>query len=91
MPEITREQFIDAMEVVWGELKYQDKLPRRTESDEPKDPGAFATLGRVYLRQLEIAWALNEGNEISLPFLRKLAAIFVRSMIYCGIRERDVA
>lgn len=48
----------------------------------------FATLGRVYLRKLEDEWAGSAGDEKALPHLRKLGAIFVRGMIYCGIRRR---
>lgn len=84
---ITREQFDAACEAVWSELEYQNSLPRRTE-DEAKDPQGFATLGRVYLRRLEDAWADHPGTEPSLPVLRKLAAIFVRGMVYCGVRAR---
>lgn len=85
---ITEEQFNEAVEALWGEIQYQNSLDRRTEAGEAKDPAAFATLGRVYLRRLEDAWADNRGNEESLPYLRKVAAIFVRGMIYNGVRYR---
>ena len=84
---VTRAEFNDACEAVWTEIEYQNNLPRRTD-DEAKEPAGFATLGQVYLRRLEDTWADNAGTEKSLPFLRKLAAIFVRGMIYCGIRGR---
>ncbi len=85
---ITREQFSHAMEAIWSEIQYQDRLPRRTD-DEAKEPAGFATLGRVYLRRLEDTWADNAGTESSLPILRKIAAIFVRGMVYSGIRYRE--
>jgi hypothetical protein len=87
---ITKEQFHDAAAALWTEIEYQNGLARRTEEGEGKDPAAFATLGRVYLRRLEEAWANSAGNEEALPFLRKLAAIFIRGMIYNGITYREV-
>lgn len=89
MPAVTREQFNEAVEAVWGEIIYQNSLPRRTEEGEGKDPAGFAVLGRVYLRQLEVAWTYGEGNEDALHQLRKLAAIFVRGMVYNGVRHRE--
>lgn len=85
---VTREQFDAACEAVWTELQYQDALPRRT-ADEAADPQGFATLGRVYLRRLEDAWADHPGTGPALPVLRKLAAIFLRGMVYCGITRRE--
>lgn len=85
---VTRNQFDAAVDAIWSEIEYQDNLPRRTEEGEAKGPEGFATLGRRYLRKLEDAWADNAGNEASLPELRKLATIFTRGMIYCGIRRR---
>jgi hypothetical protein len=84
---VTREEFDKAAEAVWSEIEYQNTLPRRTE-DEAKEPAGFFTLGEVYLRRGEDAWADNAGTEACLPGLRKLAAIFTRGMIYCGIRSR---
>jgi hypothetical protein len=84
---VTKEEFKIACDAVWSEIEYQNNLPRRTD-DEAKEPAGFATLGRVYLSRLEAAWSDNAGTEASLPFLRKLAAIFIRGMIYCGIRAR---
>lgn len=87
---VSREQFDAACEAVWTEIEYQNGLERRT-GDEAKEPAGFFTLGQVYLRRGEDAWADNAGTEACLPSLRKLAAIFVRGMVYCGIRERKVA
>jgi hypothetical protein len=84
---VTRSEFNAACDAVWSEIQYQNSLPRRT-GDEAKDPASFATLGRVYLRRLEDVWADNPGVEEALPSLRKLAAIFIRGMIYSGIRYR---
>lgn len=86
--KVTRAQFDQACEAVWSEIQYQNELPIRTEENEAKEPAAFATLGRVYLRRLEEAWSNDAGIEAALPFLRKLAAIFTRGMIYSGIRYR---
>jgi hypothetical protein len=86
---ISREEFDEAVRAVWSEIEYQNGLPRRTEDSEAKGPEGFATLGRVYLRRLEDSWSDNPGNEKSLPFLRKLAGIFIRGMIYNGIRFRQ--
>jgi hypothetical protein len=88
MSNITREQFNEAVEALWAEIEYQNALTRRTLTSEAKDVQGFATLGRVYLRQLESDWALNEGDELALNTLRKVAGIFVRGMIVCGVRKR---
>jgi hypothetical protein len=85
---ITREEFDAACEAVWSEVEFQDLLPRRTDC-EAKDVQGFATLGRVYLREMEDLWASSAGSEQALPSMRKLAAIFVRGMAYCGIRHRE--
>jgi hypothetical protein len=87
---VTREEFDKAVEAVWSEIEYQNTLPRRTD-DEAADPPGFFTLGNVYLRRGEDAWSDNSGTEACLPSLRKLAAIFVRGMIYCGVRSRAAA
>lgn len=96
---ITREQFAQVTDALWSEIAYQNNLDRRTD-DEAKDVPGFATLARRYLRKLEDSWADNpgelqpEGNTTvtaSLHDLRKLAAIFVRAMIYCGVRSRPTA
>lgn len=95
---ITREQFDKAMDALWSELEYQNGLDRRTD-DEAKDVPGFATLGRRYLRMLEDHWADYGGSmqpegQVQVPAalddLRKLTAIFLRGMIYCGIRQRIV-
>ena len=95
--EISREEFMDACAALWSELQYQNTLPRRTK-DEATDVPGFATLGRVYLRKLEDAWSstageIQEDGSIQVPEalhgLRKVAAIFVRAMIYNGIRCRE--
>jgi hypothetical protein len=80
-------QFVRAMAAVWSEIRYQNELDWRTE-DEAKSPADFATLGHRYLRKLEDDWSDNAGIEKSLPNLRKLSAIFVRGMIYNGVRFR---
>jgi hypothetical protein len=87
---VTREDFDKACDAVWSEIEYQNNLPRRTD-DEAKEPAGFFALGRVYLRRGEDAWADNAGTEACLPSLRKLAAIFIRGMIYCGVRFRSAA
>jgi len=90
---VSKEEFDAATQAIWSELQYQDHLPRRTD-DEAKEPAGFATLGRRYLRHLEDHWADQPGTddppvvEDALNDLRKLAAIFIRGMIYCGIRMR---
>ena len=99
---ISRFEFDQAVEALWEELQYQDGLPRRTD-DEAKDVPGFLTLGRRYQRAAENAWADNPGEYVSeaamsnpsgiavpaaLHGLRKLAAIYVRGMIYCGIVRR---
>lgn len=85
---VTDAEFADAMDAIKGELEYQDGLDRRT-SEEAKDPPGFFTLARVYLRRGENAWADTAGNELALHGLRKVAAICVRGMVYCGVRYRD--
>jgi len=85
---VTREQFMEACEAVWSEIEYQNSLERRT-GDEAKEPAGFFTLGHVYLNRGEALWADNAGTEACLPSLRKLAAIFVRGMVYCGITYRE--
>jgi hypothetical protein len=92
---INREEFNQAVEAVWSEIQYQDNLPRRTD-DEAKDVPAFATLGRRYLRLLEDHWADQPGTgnppvvEDALNDMRKIGTVFIRGMIYCGIRRRIV-
>ena len=86
---VTREEFNEAVEAVWSEIEYQNNLPRRTD-DEAKEPAGFFTLGRRYIRLGEDLWADNAGTEPCLPSLRKLAAIFVRGMVYCGVRKRTM-
>jgi hypothetical protein len=86
--KVTREQFDLACEAVWSEIEYQNNLPIRTESDEAKDIPGFLTLGRRYLRSAEDKWSDNAGIGPSKPFLRKLAAIFIRAMIYVGFDHR---
>lgn len=87
---VTRQEFAAAVNALWTEIEYQNNLPRRTD-DEAKEPAAFATLGRRYLRKLEDDWADQPGPvvEDALHDLRKLSAIFLRGMIYCGIRDRE--
>jgi len=87
---VSKDEFMAAAEALWGELQYQDNLPRRTD-DEAKEPAAFATLGRRYMRKLEDHWADQPGPVVEdcLHDMRKLAAVFVRGMIYCGIRSRS--
>jgi hypothetical protein len=97
MPKyVSRAEFDKACEALWTEIEYQNSLPRRTE-DEAKDVAGFATLGRRYLRKLEDNWADKPGTmspegtvvvEDALHDLRKLSTIFLRGMIYCGIRKR---
>ena len=84
---VTEDEFLEAMRAVRGELNYQDGLERRTE-DEAKDPAGFFTLARRYLRKGEDEWADNPGPELALHALRKIAAIAIRGMIYCGVRHR---
>lgn len=84
---VNRTEFNEAIEAVWSEIEYQNDLLRRTD-EEAKEPSGFFSLARVYLRRGEDAWADNAGIEKSLPFLRKLSAIFIRGMVYCGIRYR---
>ena len=93
---VSREEFDIACEAIWSEIEYQNNLDRRT-GDEAKDVASFATLGRVYLRKMEDNWSSkaavqqDSGNTAvteCLHDLRKLSAIFVRGMIYCGIKHR---
>lgn len=82
------EELQNAIDAIKGEIEYQDRLARRTP-DEALDVPGFLTLARRYLRRAEDAWADNTGSEESLHEVRKLAAIMVRSMVYCGVRHRD--
>ena len=85
---VTREEFDAACEALWSEIVYQDNLPRRTD-DEAADVPGFATLARRYLRKVEDDWADQPGPvEDALDGFRKLGAIFVRGMVYCGVRHR---
>lgn len=91
--EVTRQDFDEAMDALWGELQYQDALPRRT-NDEAKDVPGFLTLARRYERKVEDAWADNPSEPVSgqvfeaLDGLRKVAAIYVRAMVYNGVVRR---
>jgi len=95
---ITREEFDQACEAVWSEIEYQNSLPRRT-ADEARTVPGFITLARVYLDRTAVAWTdhagvenKGHGQDVVVPEalhgLRKVAAILVRGMIYCGIRPR---
>lgn len=93
---VTRAEFDKAVEAVWTELEYQNSLYKRTD-DEAKDVPGFLTLGRRYMRKVEDVWADVPGTPQSdgtvvVPEaedgLRKLAAIFLRAMIYTHIRPR---
>lgn len=87
---VSRDDFDEAVEALWSELQYQDSLPRRTD-DEAKDIPGFLTLARRYERKIEDDWADQAGNpqvEDAVHGLRKVAAIFVRAMVYNGIRFR---
>ena len=90
---VSREEFDEAVEALWTELQYQDGLSIRT-ADEAKDVPGFLTLARVYLSETEKQWAHNPGVgeppqvEEALNGLRKCAAIFVRAMVYNGVRNR---
>ena len=88
MKTITDQDFKQVMDAVRGELRYQDSLPRRTEDGEAQTPPGFMTLTRRYLRKAEDDWADNAGSELALHGLRKVAAIAIRGMRYCGIRHR---
>jgi hypothetical protein len=85
---VSREEFNIAVDAVWSEIEYQNSLAIRTDEDEALTPPGFFTLLNVYLRKGEVAWTDNAGTEPCLPFLRKLAGIAIRGMIYCGIRYR---
>lgn len=94
---ITRHEFDEASEALWSELQYVDNLSRRTD-DEAKDVPGFLTLLRRYIRLAEDHWSDNPGTtqpdgtvqvESALHDLRKLSAITLRGMIYCGVRKRD--
>lgn len=93
--KVTRGEFDVVCDAIWSEIEYQNNLPKRTP-DEAKDVPAFATLGRRYLRLLEDHWADNPAEQAvegwvvtsALNDLRKLAAVFVRAMAYCGVRKR---
>jgi hypothetical protein len=94
---VSREEFDQVVEALWSEIEFQNNLPIRTD-DEAKDVAGFLTLGRAYLRKTEDIWTNNPGElqedgSVQVPEalngLRKLAAIFVRGMIYNGIRKRD--
>ena len=90
---VTRAEFDAACEALWSEIQYQDGLRRRTD-DEAKDIPGFLTLARRYERKIEDDWADLPGTgdpaqvEPALHGLRKVSAIYLRAMVYCGIRER---
>jgi len=84
---IGKEKFSHAVEKVWEEVEYQNglKLPWAAEA---RDLPGFLTLGRRYMARAEAAWADNDDEAVALHELRKLAAIFVRAMVYCGAESR---
>lgn len=99
--QITRAEFDAACEAVWSEIEYQNTLDRRTD-DEAKSVPSFCAMGRLYIDRTVADWADNPGVAIKVPGkvgvpvqvpkaldgLRKVAAIFLRGMIYCGVRHR---
>lgn len=89
---VTRDEFDDACDALWTEIEYQNNLARRTGDSEARDIPAFLTLGHRYARKVEDAWADWPGNtDEAKSGLRKLAAIYLRGMIYCGIVHRSTA
>ena len=86
---VTEGPFYRAMQAVWGEIEHQNALSRITYDGEAKDVPGFLTLGRRYMARAEAAWADGKGDDAALHELRKLAAIFVRAMVYCGTRSRE--
>ena len=80
--------FAQAMQVVWDEIQYQNKL-KLAYDIEAKDVPGFLTLGRRYMARAEAAWADNDDQKVALHELRKLAAIFVRAMACCGSQSRE--
>ncbi len=90
---VDRHQFDMACEALWTEIEYQNNLARRTD-DEAKDVPGFLTLARCYERRVEDDWADNPGTghppqvEQALHGLRKVMAIYLRAMVYCGVRDR---
>ncbi len=93
---VTRGEFDQAVEAVWTEIQYQNRLPRRGE-DEASQVPAFCVLLRQYVYQCEADWAFQAATEqpdgqlqcaAALHGLRKLAGIAVRGMIYNGVRDR---
>ena len=85
---VTRAEFDRAVEAVWTEIEYQNNLPRRTP-DEAKEHMAFCALARRYMRKMEDDWADNPGIVPAVhDGTRKLAGIWIRAMIYCGIAPR---
>ena len=94
---VTREEFDAACEAVWSEFQYQNALSRRTD-DEAVSVMDFVGLARRYARKAEDDWADNPGElqpeglvrvPAALHGLRKLTTIFMRGMIYNGIRKRQ--
>ena len=79
--------FSQAIQVVWGEIEYQNKL-KIDYNIQAKDLPGFLTLGRRYMTRAEAAWADNDDPKVALHELRKLATIFVRAMVYCGAESR---
>lgn len=90
---VTRDEFDQACEALWTEITYQNELPRRTD-DEAKQIPSFCSLGRRYIDRCEKSWADEPADsesgqvETALHDMRKVAAIFIRGMIYCGIRSQ---
>lgn len=88
MKYISKIEFDEVCKSLWTEIDYQNHLARRT-NDEAKDIPGFTTLSRVYLRRLEDKWSDNAGvDDDCLDSLRKLSAIFLRAMVYCGTKNR---
>lgn len=93
MTRATSKQNIPSVETAFtailGELLYQDDLPRRTDDAEAKEVPSFLALLDVYTEKAKRDWAEQAGDEAALHGLRKIAAIAVRGMVYCGTRIRD--
>ena len=90
---VTRGEFEEAMEAVWSEIQYQNSLPRRTD-DEAKSIPSFCKMGEIYSDRAAVAWNDQQADEESgqvedaLHAVRKCAAIYLRGMVYCGVRYR---
>ncbi len=81
----------EVIDAINEEFLYQSTLKGsgRADARDHGVEGQLVTL-RVYLREAEVAWTKNSGDEAALDALRKCAAIALRALVQYGCPRRKM-